>query len=213
MFCWHGYARTQIADIAKEMKVAVGTVYLYVESKEALFDLVVRFASTDDPAWLDELEPPFPTPTPGATLEFLRGLFDRDELWPELEAALASERAADLRAELEAVVREQYRLARRHRHGLALLARSAFEFPGLSEVFIFGLRQRLLEKMSRYIAMRAASRQFRNTENPFASAAVLNQAITWANLQRPYDPGLMTLDDTAVEDETVALLVNGLIAP
>ena len=48
VFIAQGYRRTQMVDVAQAMGVAKGTVYLYVESKEALFDAVVRYA--DQPA-------------------------------------------------------------------------------------------------------------------------------------------------------------------
>jgi AcrR family transcriptional regulator len=59
-----------MADVAAAMGLAKGTLYPYVESKEALFDLVVRNADRDE---LPELPPklPVPVPKPGATLEFV----------------------------------------------------------------------------------------------------------------------------------------------
>jgi AcrR family transcriptional regulator len=213
VFCWQGFERSQVADVAKAMGVAVGTLYLYVESKEALFDLVIRHTAMEDPAWLDLLEIPIPTPAPGATVEFLREIFGRQGQWPLLEAAVERERAEDARAELEGVVREQYDLMKRHRKGLLLLMRSTLEFPGLSEVFVFGLRKRVLALLERYIAARAEAGQFRRPTDCALTAAVLTQTIAWANLQRPYDPGFAALTEEAVEDSTIELLVNGLLAP
>lgn len=212
VFCRQGFERTQMADVAKVMGVAVGTVYLYVESKEALFDLVVRATSAEDPDWLDDVAVPVPTPEPGSTVEFLHGVFDRKGQWPCLEAALRKERADDPRAELDGIVREQYRLMQRHRMGLVLLTRSALEFPGLEEIFVLGLRKRLLALLERYIDARTAAGQFRAPNNSFATAAVLTQTIAWANHQRPFDPGLQALDEQATEEATVAMLVNGLLA-
>ena len=40
VFLAQGYRRTQMADVAAAMDAAKGTLYLYVESKEALFDAV-----------------------------------------------------------------------------------------------------------------------------------------------------------------------------
>lgn len=62
VFIAQGYGRTQMAEIAEAMGVAKGTVYLYVESKEALFDVVLRYADAPRPS-------PFQTPCP-----FLRRL-------------------------------------------------------------------------------------------------------------------------------------------
>jgi AcrR family transcriptional regulator len=212
VFCRQGFERSQVSDVAKSMGVAVGTIYLYVESKEALFDLVVRHTALDDHSWLDSLEIPVKTPPPGATLAFLREVFGRSDQWPLLDAAVSKKRARDPRAELEGVLREQYGLMRRHRMGLLLLTRSALEFPGLVEVFVLGLRKELLSRLERYIVARVAAGQFRESNNNFATAAVLTQTIAWANLQRPFDPGFMSLDEQVVEDASIAILVNGLLS-
>ena len=107
VFCRQGFERSQVADVAKAMGVAVGTVYLYVESKEALFDLVVRHASEESPAWLDGLEIPVPTPPPGATVKYLRGVFGCAMGAMALSRRGPHElaRAVDPRAELEGIVR------------------------------------------------------------------------------------------------------------
>lgn len=213
VFCRQGYERSQVADVAKVMGVAAGTIYLYVEGKEALFDLVIRHTASDDPDWLDDIEVPVPTPEPGSTLEFLRGIFGRKGQWPLLAAALQSAAAADIRAELDGVVREQYRLMTRHRRGLMLLMRSALEFPGLADVFVLGLRKRLLEGLGKYLTSRIAAGQIRPLADVAATAAVMTQTIAWANLQRPFDPGLHALPEDAVENATVDLIVSGLVQP
>src|SRR5260370_7823598 len=70
VFIERGYKGTQMEDIASSLGVAKGTLYVYVESKEALFDLVVRCADTVHPF---ERIPhlPIPTPKPGATLPYV----------------------------------------------------------------------------------------------------------------------------------------------
>lgn len=211
VFCRQGYERAQVADVAKVMGVAVGTIYLYVEGKEALFDLVIRHTAAEDPEWLDDIEVPVVAPAPGSTVEFLREVFGRKGQWPLLEAGLKSRKAPDIRAELDGIVREQYRLMTRHRRGLVLLMRSALEFPGLSEVFVLGLRKRLLEGLGKYLASRIAAGQIRPLADVAATAAVLTQTIAWANLQRPFDPGLNHFTEQAVEDATVDLIVSGLL--
>lgn len=213
VFCRQGYERAQVADVAKVMGVAAGTVYLYVEGKEALFDLVIRHSAAEDPEWLDDIEVPVPTPEPGSTLEFLRGVFGRKGQWPLLAAALKTTAADDIRAELDGVVREQYRLMTHHRRGLVLLMRSALEFPGLADVFVLGLRKRLLDGLAQYLKSRIAAGQIRAVQDVAATAAVMTQTIAWANLQRPLDPGLSALAEDAVENATVDLIVCGLIHP
>jgi AcrR family transcriptional regulator len=213
VFCQQGYERSQMADVAKAMGVAPGTIYLYVEGKEALFDLAIRHAVADGPDWLDDLEVPVPAPEPGSTLGFLQEVFGREGQWPALANALGSAAAEDIRAELDGVVREQYRLMTRHRRGLMLLARSALEFPGLSEVFVLGLRRRLLDGLASYLSARIAAGRIRPLTNVAATVAVMTQTIAWANLQRPHDPGLNAMPEDVVENATVDLIVSGLILP
>jgi AcrR family transcriptional regulator len=43
-FVARGYRLTQMSDVAEALGVAKGTLYGYVESKEALFDAAVRLA-------------------------------------------------------------------------------------------------------------------------------------------------------------------------
>ncbi len=211
VFCRRGFERSQVADVAKVMGVSAGTIYLYVEGKEALFDLVIRHNASEDSAWLEDLEIPVPTPQPGSTVAFLREVLDRKGQWPMLEKALSTRKAADIRSELDDVLREQYRLMTRHRAGLVLLTRSALEFPGLAEVFVLGLRKRLLDCLGQYLRARIKSGQVRPLADVDATAAVLTQTIAWANLQRPFDPGLNAFSEQTIEDSTVDLIVSGLL--
>src|SRR4029453_9268492 len=71
VFIEQGYTRTQMADVATALGVAKGTLYLYVESKEALFDLVVRYADAPRP-FNATLALPVRTPKPGATVHYVR---------------------------------------------------------------------------------------------------------------------------------------------
>src|ERR1700693_3440327 len=86
-----GYRRTQMADVAREMGVAPGTIYGYVTGKEALFHLVVDRAFTDGaPAPAPPL--PIVAPPPGTTLARLRERLTADAAMPALDAALRRRR-------------------------------------------------------------------------------------------------------------------------
>jgi len=60
-----------MSDIAEAMGLAKGTIYLYVESKDALFDLVLRSADAPRPI---ALPPSLPVRTParGRTLQWVK---------------------------------------------------------------------------------------------------------------------------------------------
>src|SRR5512134_3176852 len=98
VFLEQGYRRTQVADVAARMGLAKGSVYTYVESKEALFHAVLLNADRAEPLGLPAVLP-VPTPPPGATLEEVRKRVARNRL-PLLGEALARRRVSDVRAEL-----------------------------------------------------------------------------------------------------------------
>src|SRR5262245_33551080 len=120
VFIAQGYRRTQMADVAKALGVAKGTLYLYVESKDALFDLVARCA--DQPHPFEKLPPlPIRSPKPAATVRYIRERLAKQQVPAALTAALAAKRVTDPRAELETIVRELYDALSRNRHGIKLL--------------------------------------------------------------------------------------------
>jgi len=157
VFLEQGFRRTQMADVAARMGVAKGTVYLYVESKEALFDAVVRHADRGErlalPAQL-----PVATPLPGATLEEVRKRVAATGL-PVLTEALARRRVVDVRTELEAVVRELYGLLARHRVGIKLLDRCAHDHPELAAVWYGTGREAVQDLLRRYLEDRIRRRR------------------------------------------------------
>src|SRR5690348_5736155 len=99
-----GFRRTQMAEIAVAAGVSAGTLYNYVESKEALFDLVLRYGIDGHDG---EVTLPVPTTTASETAAWLAKRLDfRD--FPILEKALRRRRASDPAVELGDVVLELY---------------------------------------------------------------------------------------------------------
>ena len=96
VFLRQGYRRTQMADVAEELGVAKGTLYLYVESKEALFEQALLHADRAEPIPLPRTLP-IPTPRPGGTLRKVKQRMLRETALPALAAALRRRRAPDSR--------------------------------------------------------------------------------------------------------------------
>src|SRR4029450_13479148 len=68
VFASRGYRRTQMADVAREMGVSPGNLYNYVDSKDALFHLVLRRVLGERPG-----DQPFALPVTGASVEGTAG--------------------------------------------------------------------------------------------------------------------------------------------
>ena len=199
-----------MADVAKLMGVATGTVYLYVESKEALFDLVIR--SQAGLEYLEPLKLPIKTPAPGSTLKFIKSQFDLPGQWPALDAALDRPRAENPGAELRSILGELYQTMTRYRVGLTMLRRSALEYPGLYEVFINGQRKRLHKDLVLYLESRIAAGQFMAQKKVSNTAVMLLQTLSWAAVQRHSDPEYRQIDNDEMAECTLDTLVRGMLA-
>jgi len=207
-FIAQGYRRTQMADIAAALGVAKGTLYLYVESKEALFDLVVRSADREGPV---ERPPqlPVPTPGPGATVEYVAKALSKGQALPALHDALARRRAGSVRLELEAILRELYETLGRNRTGVKLIDRCAPDYPDLAALWFARGREFLLALLVQYLDRR------KNHMRPFPDSAiaarmVLETLVVWA-VHRHWDPAPQWVDDRLAQDTVVQLLLGALV--
>lgn len=210
VFIEQGYVRTQMADVAEAMGVAKGTLYLYVASKEALYDLVLRHADAQQPLETPA-KLPLPTPPPGATLEYVRRRLREQAPLPTLIAALERQRVSDARGELTAIVREIYGTLSRNRHAIKLGDRSAQFHPELAAVWFEGGRGTLVETLARYLEIRIRRGHFRSVPDVTVAARVIVETIvTWA-VHRHWDPSPQVIDDQVAEDTVVQFIVGGLL--
>ena len=210
VFIEQGYARTQMADIAAAMGIAKGTLYLYVESKEALFDLVVRHADAEHPLTTPPTLP-LRTPKPGATLQHVRTRLAEAPPLPALIAALGRQRVADPRAELSEIVREIYHTLSRNRRAIKLMDRSAQFHPDLAATWFKGARGTLTQLLADYLNRRIRGKLLRPVPDVAVAARVIMETIvTWA-VHRHWDPSPQAIDDQVAEDTVVQFIVGGLI--
>jgi AcrR family transcriptional regulator len=211
VFIARGYRRTQMADVAAALDLSPGALYRYVESKEALFDLCLRAAAgrVDTKA----LPSPLPSPPPGATLAFVQAVVEQEGHLPALGAALELPAAADPAGELATIVRHLYGLMSHHRRGIALVERSALDWPELAALWFGGLRARLIDDLARYLARRAGGGQFRRPPDVTSAARLMVEVCAFFALHRHADPAPTSLDDATAEATVVDALVHAYVCP
>jgi len=209
VFTTRGYRRTQMADVAREMGVSPGTLYNYVESKEALFHLLIERAfhkgHSVPPANL-----PLPTPPPEATLQLLRERLATEATFPRLDAALARQRVTNVRAELEGVVRELYSLVAGNYHASALIERSALDWPELAAVWFGELRRSILQRLTQYLERRIERGHFRPVPDAPTAARLILEVVAWFAWHRHEDV-FSQIDDKLAEETTVHFVVSTLL--
>lgn len=210
VFINQGYRRTQMSDVAEALGVAKGTLYLYVESKEALFDAALRFADAEIPS-ASEFQLPLPTREPGALLAELRERLAREAAPASLLAALRRRRVDDARAELAAILRDLFATASRHRTAIKLIDRCGRDHPELAAAFYEGGRFTQLDLLVRYLEPRIRSGQLRSVPDAAVAARFVIETIsTWA-IHIHWDPAPQPIDPGEAEETVVHFLLAGLL--
>lgn len=207
-FVARGYRLTQMSDVAEALGVAKGTLYGYVESKEALFDAAVRFAdgqgTLPDPGAL-----PLPTPAAGSTVQYIqrRLLEEASEL--ELVAVLSRPTGTRAKAgEFEGIVRDLYRRMSRNRRALKLVDRCAIDHPELASVWFEQGRYGQVALLATYLEKRIAEGRMRAVPNvQLAARMALETVALWA-IHMPWDASPRPFADDEVENAVVDMLVH-----
>jgi AcrR family transcriptional regulator len=209
VFLEQGYRRTQMADVAARLGIAKGTLYLYVESKEALFDAVLRHADAGEAIPIPDHRP-LPTPPPGATLELIEKRVAESASLPALTNALARPRVVNVKAELTGIVRELYALLARHRVAIKLLDRCAADYPELAGVWYGGGRIGTLALLARYLTDRIRRGRLHEVRDVQATARIVLETIVFWAVHRHWDPSPEAIDDAVAEESAVEFVVRSL---
>jgi AcrR family transcriptional regulator len=210
VFLEQGFRRTQIADVAARLGVAKGSVYTYVESKEALFDCVLRHADHADRIAQPETLP-VATPAPGATLDDVQKRLAEEGALPALSAALSRRRVAEVRAELEAVLSELFDSLARHRTAIKLLDRCAADYPELARVWYRTGREGALSLLARYLEDRARRGKLRRFEDPAVAARIVLETLVFWAVHRHWDPSPQPVDAETAKRVALDFVASALL--
>ena len=205
-----GYRGTRTADVAAAAGMTSGSIFTYVESKEALLHLVFLsgFGHLDD--GVPTL--PLPTPAPGATVELIaRSL--RNVPAPLLRAALAEHDPAEVRRELHGIIEERYTIMERLWPVLAVIERCAVDVPGLEDFYYARARVGYFGRLAQYLERRAAAGYLRSMPSAEVAARVVSESISWFAWHRREGRDALLYDDdttraTVTEFVCAALLLE-----
>jgi AcrR family transcriptional regulator len=209
VFIDQGFRQTRMEDVAEALGVAKGTVYLYVESKEALFDLVCRAA---DRPFEHPAELPVKSPATGATVRYITERLAAGQVMPALAEALAGGHRAT-RDELGAITGDIYDALARHRVGIKLVDRSARDISELGKLWFGGARGFLVDALSGYLSDRIKARRLRASADVAVAARFIVETCAFWAVHRHWDAQRQNLPEDRVRAAVIDLVVASLIAP
>jgi AcrR family transcriptional regulator len=211
IFVARGYRLTQMSDVAEALGVAKGTLYGYVESKEALFDAAVRFA--DGQISLPESSAlPLSTPLSGSTVEYIQSRLMAEARQLALVHALSRPKGTRAKAdEFESIVRDLFRCMLRNRRALKLVDRCAVDHPELAAVWFEQGRYGQVELLANYLEKRGAAGKLRTVPNAQLAARMLLETIALWAIHMPWDASPRPFADDEVENALVDMLVHAYV--
>ncbi|MDJ0787279.1 MAG: helix-turn-helix domain-containing protein [Myxococcota bacterium] len=208
-FTRRGIRLTQMSDVARALGVATGTLYRYVEGKEALLDLCIQRAFSGKPFVREEL--PVPEPAPGAAAEHLRKRLRA--IGGKHEALLSACNAPppdDPGAEIETLVLELYDFLATNRRTLDFLERIAVERPDLRGVYFHRGRTRLVDRWAGWIERRIDEGVFAPLPDARVTARLVIEGCAWLARHRHGDFDGASIDDAAARQSLVLFCIRAL---
>ncbi len=208
VFIARGYRLTQMSDVAEAVGVAKGTLYGYVEGKDALFALCLRYADHGESIEVPPLLP-LPNPAPGELGGWVKDRLAREALPPALAEALARDRTEDPRGELEDIVRQYYRLQESNHRAIKLIDRCN-DHPELFEIWQHAGREAGRAALVRYLDSRIAAGQLRSVSSTRLAARMVIEIIaTWA-VHINWDRSPEAFDPDEARENAVDFIVTAL---
>jgi len=204
-----GIQRAQMHDVAHMAGIAKGTLYLYVESKEALFDLAVRHA--DGPAVADRSDLPISTPEPGSTLDHLRERLESKGRLTLLDAVLG-DAAPPSAQQLREILDEVYGVLEDNRVAISLVNASARDAPQLAQFWFDTARKSVHERLATYIGRGIQAGVFAPQHDIDVAARMVLETSMWFAVQRHRDPRPDPQSEQAVRQTIIDNLLRALLA-
>lgn len=209
VFIARGYRLTQMIDVAEAVGVAKGTLYGYVESKDALFWACLVSADQASPISLPEIIP-VPTPAPGQIGSGVKEALELELAQPILSAAMERDRAEDPAVEMSEIIGELYDLMFANRHRIKLLDRCR-DHPELEKIWQARGREASRLAISRYLEKRIAIGQIRRVPDlPLATRLVIETVATWA-VHIHWDRSPEVFELAELRSNAIEFLVRGLM--
>ena len=198
-----------MADIAEAMGLAKGTVYLYVESKDALFDVVLRSADAPRPIALPS-RLPVRTPARGRTLRWVKHRLAEQPASPTLRAALRRHGGAWDATELTRILGELYEAMARNKTGIKLVDRCAVEYPALAKIWFAQGRVALLVQLTQYLERGIRAGRLPAVPNPIVAARFIIETLVFWAVHRHWDPAPQVFDPRVAQETVFQMLVGAL---
>lgn len=205
-FSDQGYRLAQMSEIARRAGMSAGTLYLYVEGKEAL----LRVAFLHAAAALDlALGLPIRAESLDSVLATIEQTMAGQQPWPRLAEALRAP-VPDAAPEVAGIADELFDVLHRERRVITLLSRCSRDLPALAAVYDRSLMRPYIGDLMAYLAAGAAAGRLRPIANAEATARGIIELASWMAMHRMRSASPPRISDAEARQATRELIVGGV---
>jgi AcrR family transcriptional regulator len=209
-FVTKGYRQTRLQDIVYDTMVAKGSVYTYVQSKEALFFLALY--------WADHVRSPRPhrrrpvqAPDPETMRKYVLERLEPIGALPKLDTEPPARTLKEARRELGAALYQIYRQFTRNRTSVRLIARCRREHPVLAAMPAKPMGLPAVPKIARFLEIHQEN--LPKGQHPLLLASITVRALAYFGVYRPYPPLACRASSLMMGAALVDMLVRGTLRP
>jgi AcrR family transcriptional regulator len=203
-----GYRRTRTSDVAKDAGMSSGSLFNYVESKEALFHLVFLHGFGLLGSQVPEL--PLPTPAEGETASLIEDNL-RKVGAPNLRAALTQDNPDDIAMELHGIIEERYLVQEQLWPLLAVIERCAIDLPSIEEFYYRRTRINYFGRLAQYLEQRSSAGYLRSMPDFAVTARLVSESISWFAWHRREGRDALLYDDDSVRKTVIQFICAALL--
>ncbi len=209
VFSERGYKEAQMSHIAQEAGLALGTLYLYFESKESLFNFLLKYIFIDQEN-LDAMPVPIRSPSWDFGLTSGRNAFVSSKLSAIFNDAIHNGDRADVHEEFEKIIRNLFSTLATYRHGITILFKSSLKYPQLADFYV-GIVKDLLELLYAYLDKRIGQGLIREVPSVSASARFILESVGWFAVHRHRALHQVAFSEKIAEETVVDVLMHAFI--
>ena len=208
VFSARGYRQTQMSHIAREAGIAPGTLYLYFESKESLFNFLLRYIFNE--LNLEAISVPIGFSSWDFENTSTKNAFVSSKLLALLDDAIHKEQVTDVHEEFETIVRNLFSTMATYRHGITILFQSSLNWPQVADYYVSIVRD-FLETLATYLEKRIGQGLIRKVPDVSVSARFILESIAWFAVHRHRAMYRVVMSEKIVEETVVDALVHAFI--
>ena len=203
-----GYRRTRMADVSADAGLSAGAIYTYVESKEALFRLVL-----DDGFGALVPTPNLPVRTPPfeETMGIIAAGLRAKGATPLLRSALLSDAPEDAKSELVAIVTEHYDMVASLSRVLSVIEKCAEDLPELDAFYFGRRRRRQIDLLVEYVTLRTKGGFFVDFSDAAVTAQIITEIVAWFAWKRLEGHDVQRFEDAASRETVLEFVCQALI--